>query len=127
MSVHANLIPAGHKFTTETHTVANLRVLIYYFGWFVLHIIMPAKVGIKSCRLARECVFICETCLTNCTRPISHHIMPLVINALRGGHTDTQTHTHTYIPMCEPKQFQENRCVQLSNTTLLIGEYKLTA
>ena len=34
-----------------------------------------------------------ETCLTNRTRPISHHIMPLVINALRDGHTDTHTNT----------------------------------
>ena len=37
----------------------------------------------------------CETCLTNHTRPISHHIMPLVINALGGGHTDTHTDTQT--------------------------------
>ena len=27
-------------------------------------------------------------------RPISHHITPLVINTLMGGHT--HTHTHTY-------------------------------
>ena len=32
-----------------------------------------------------------ETCLTNRTRSMSHHIMPLVINALGDGHT----HTHT--------------------------------
>ena len=25
----------------------------------------------------------------------SHHIMPLVINSLAGGHTHTHTHTHT--------------------------------
>ena len=31
--------------------------------------------------------------------------MPLVINALRGGHTDT----HTRIPTHGPKQFQETR------------------
>ena len=31
--------------------------------------------------------------LTNHTWPISHHITPLVTNALRGGHTDTQAHT----------------------------------
>ena len=41
-----------------------------------------------------------KTCLTNHTRFISHHIMPLVINAFRGGHTDT------HILTCEPKQFQ---------------------
>ena len=27
-----------------------------YFGWFVLPIFIPAKVGIKFCRFARECV-----------------------------------------------------------------------
>ena len=50
----------------------------------------------------------CKTCLTNRTRPISHLITSLVINALRGGHTDT----HTHIPMCKPKQFQETRCAR---------------
>ena len=35
--------------------------------------------------------------LTNHTWPISHHIMPLVITALRGGHTDTDKHRHTYV------------------------------
>ena len=53
-----------------------------------------------------------EACLTNRTQPISHHIMPLVINALRGVHTDRQTH----IPMHEPKQFQEARHAQLKTT-----------
>ena len=33
------------------------------------------------------------------------HIMPLVINALGGGHTDR--HIRTHIPTCKPKQFQE--------------------
>ena len=28
---------------------------------------------------------------------ISHHITPLVINSLGGGHTHTHTHTHAYI------------------------------
>ena len=42
-----------------------------------------------------------KTCLTNRTQSISHHIMPLVMNALGGGHTD--------IPMWEQKQFQETR------------------
>ena len=32
-----------------------------------------------------------ETCLTNCTWPISHNIMPLVINVLGGRHTDIHT------------------------------------
>ena len=43
----------------------------------------------------------CRTSLTNHTRPISHHIMPLVINALGGGHTDT------HIPTCKQKRLQE--------------------
>ena len=34
-----------------------------------------------------------ETCLTNRTRPISHHIMPLIINALGA---DIQTHTYQH-------------------------------
>jgi len=33
------------------------------------------------------------TCLTNHKSSISHHIMPLVINSLGGGHTHTHTHT----------------------------------
>ena len=33
-----------------------------------------------------------KACLTNHTWSISHHIIPLVINALEVGHT----HTHTY-------------------------------
>ena len=33
----------------------------------------------------------CKTCLINHTKSISHHIMPLIINALRGRHT------HSYI------------------------------
>jgi len=40
------------------------------------------------------------TCLTNHKSPISHHIMPLVINNLGGGHTHTYRH-------CRQKQFQE--------------------
>ena len=41
---------------------------------------------LKSCRMG----------LTNLTKPILHHITPLVINALGGGHkTHTETHTHT--------------------------------
>ena len=46
-----------------------------------------------------------ETCLTNHTQPILHHITPLVINAFGGGYTDTQTHTQ--LPKRELNQFQE--------------------
>ena len=53
----------------------------------------------------------CKTCLTNHTRPISPHIMPLVINALSGKQTDRQTDTH--IPTHEQKQFQETRHARL--------------
>ena len=48
-----------------------------------------------------------NTCLANCTWPISHNITPLAINALGGRHTNTHTHTQ----MQEPKQFQETRHV----------------
>ena len=50
----------------------------------------------------------CRTGLTNHTRPISHHITPLVINALR---SDTHTQTHRHILMCQQKWFQETRHV----------------
>ena len=48
----------------------------------------------------------CRTGLTNHTQPISHHIMPLVINAIG---EDTQTQAH--IPTHKRKRFQETRCV----------------
>ena len=47
-----------HACTNETHSLPNLQDLITTFGWFVLLIVMPAKV-IKSCRFARECVHLC--------------------------------------------------------------------
>jgi len=37
-----------------------------------------------------------KTCLTNHKGSISHHIMPLVINSLRGGHTHTHTRTYSH-------------------------------
>ena len=40
--------------------------------------------------------------------------MPLVINSLGGGHTDTQTHTRTRILTHGPKQFQETKRAQPS-------------
>ena len=45
-----------------------------------------------------------KTCLTNHTQPISHHIMPLVINSL-----GVDIHI---IPTHESKQFQETRHAQ---------------
>ena len=42
-----------HAFSSKS-TRFNL-----YFGWFVLPMIIAAKVRTKSCRFARECVFIC--------------------------------------------------------------------
>ena len=55
----------------------------------------------------------CKTCLTNHTRSISHHITSLVINALRGGHTqtDTQTQTHTHTNM-QTKAISKTQRVQ---------------
>ena len=38
-----------------------------------------------------------KTCLTNHTRSISHHITPLVINALGGGHTCMHTNAQTKV------------------------------
>ena len=37
-----------------------------------------------------------RTYLTNCMGSISHHITPLVINSLRGGHTHTQAYRHSW-------------------------------
>ena len=37
-----------------------------------------------------------RTYFTNHMEFISHHIMPLVINSLSGGHTHTHKHTHAY-------------------------------
>ena len=37
-----------------------------------------------------------RTGLTNHTRPISHDIVPLVINGLGGRHTNRQTNTHKH-------------------------------
>ena len=49
--------------TNETHSVANLQDLIPTLASkFVLPIIIAAKVGIKSCRFATECVsFVCTS------------------------------------------------------------------
>ena len=52
-----------------------------------------------------------KTSLFNHTRSMSHHIMPLVINAIGGGHT------YTHILMHEQRQFQETRC------TLATGQH----
>ena len=38
-----------------------------------------------------------KTCLTNHAWSISHHIVPLVINALEGEHTDTHTNEQTKV------------------------------
>jgi len=45
-----------------------------------------------------------KTCLTNHKGSISHHIMPLVINSLGGGHTHTHTQARSHHGQ---KQFQE--------------------
>jgi len=47
-----------------------------------------------------------KTCLTNHKGSISHHIMPLVINSLRGRHTHTHIYSHR-----RQKQFHETSCV----------------
>ena len=51
-----------------------------------------------------------KNCLTKHTWFISHHITPLVVNAIEGEHVDTHkhthTHTHTHILMHKTKQLQ---------------------
>ena len=69
-----------------------------------IHFIKGKKV--KSCRAG----------LTNHTRSISHHITPLVINALRSGHT----YAHTY--RCANKSnFKANACLVLK-----LGDFYVT-
>ena len=61
----------------------------------------------------------CRTDLTDHTQPISHYIMPLVINALRVDvHTHTQTHTHVQSTHtdAQTKGFQETRHTQSAAT-----------
>ena len=53
----------------------------------------------------------CKSSLTNHTQSISHHIMPLVINAFGDRHTDRQTDRQTHILTHEPKRFQETGCI----------------
>ena len=65
-------------------------------------IFIYSKCHIKKLKVGKSC----ETCLTNRTWPISHHITPLVINPLTGGHTDTHILTR------EPNQLQEIRCAR---------------
>ena len=49
--------------TNETHSTANLQDIANpYFGWFALPIIIAAKVVIKCCRFARECVSFVHRC-----------------------------------------------------------------
>ena len=49
-----------HVCINETHSSKSTR-FNPYFGWIVLLMIISAKVGIKSCRFARECVSFMHT------------------------------------------------------------------
>ena len=51
-----------------------------------------------------------RTGLINHTWPISHHIPSLVINVLKGGHTDRQTDTHTHTNEQAKTISQETSC-----------------
>jgi len=48
-----------------------------------------------------------KTCLTNHKGSISHHIMPLVINSLGGGHTHTCTHARTNTDIMDKSNFKK--------------------
>ena len=45
-----------HACANETHSIENLQDLIPTLDRLCLPIIVATKVGIKSCRFARECV-----------------------------------------------------------------------
>ena len=49
----------------------------------------------------------CRTYLTNYIGSISFHIMLLVINSLRGGHTYMQTHTHAHTDFLDKSNFKK--------------------
>ena len=51
------------------------------------HLLYDGKYHTKQLKSGKSC----KTCLTNHMQSISHHIMPLVINALEGGHTQRHT------------------------------------
>ena len=59
-----------------------------------------------------------KTCLANHTQSISHHITPLAINVLRGGHMGTQRDTDT-----QTKAFQETRHMGPCGHTSLILKF----
>ena len=56
-----------------------------------------------------------KTCLTNQACSISHHIMPLVINALGA---DTHTHARTHTHACKPTFVDETISRNQAHTSL---------
>ena len=74
----------------------HLGLLLQAFTTCCINKAMPinGKCHIKQLRAGKSC----KTCLTNHTWSISHHITPVVINTLSGGHRDT------HIPTCKPRK-----------------------
>ena len=78
-----------------------------------------------------------RTYLTNRMGSISHHIMPLVINSLGGGHTHTQTHTracackhtctHTFVDRSNSKKLGKAGAPGLKNIDGLTALQNLLA
>ena len=91
--------------TKELCIAATTRQFISLFLWLVQHKLQHLCLVYMTCCVtkAMPIQFIdgnelksCRMGLTNHTRPISHHITSLVINALKGGHTHTHTYIHTH-------------------------------
>ena len=102
-----------HLITEELHLVATVKKLIQLLLWLIQHQLhyLYLVCMMHYVTKAMPNYFInskkpksCRTRLTNHTGSMSHHIMPLVINALMVGR-------QTDIPKCEQKQFQESKRV----------------
>ena len=63
----------------------------------------------------------CKTCLTKNTWSISHHITPLVINALGGRHRHTDTDTDTDAYTCRPMFVDET----ISRNQACVGSWSM--
>jgi len=99
----------------KTTLITKKRTLRSYFALYMqfLRHTLVTKATPTNYRICHNFNFNCyinkretpTTCLTNHKGSISHHIMPLVINNLRGKDTHMQAYRYR-----GQKQFQETRC-----------------
>ena len=67
----------------------------------------------------------CITSLPNCMGSLLCHIMPLVTNNLRGGHTHMQTHTHahTHTDVCTEINLRNQERQPVAVECLVLKQY----